>query len=72
LTGKHGVIARVHNYYLEKILGPMSDLTPEQRKEAVREYLKHYESQVRSDYLNTQDPETKKEIEEIYAEYYGK
>ncbi len=72
LTGKHEVFERVHNYYLEKILGPMNNLDPETRKAAIRTYLKNYESQIKADYVNTQDPETRAEIEEIYKEYYGK
>lgn len=72
MTGKHEMYDRVHNYYLEKILGPANMLEPEARKAAIQEYLKNYEKQIKADYLNTQDEETKREIEAIYKEYYAK
>ena len=75
LSGKAEIEEVIHNHYLKKILENFSDdseLTPEERKSAIGKYLAEYEEQIKKDYQESGDPETKKEIEEIYKDYYSK
>ncbi len=73
LSGRHADVERVHNVYLKGIVRKYS-ITGEGEEFAnnLRKFLAEYEDQVKKDYLSAQDEETKREIEEIYAEYSTK
>ncbi len=70
VSGRIEPLEKIHNVYLSKIIsayGINRDGSDFRKK--IREYLANYENQIRDDYLSAQDPETKREIEEIYREY---
>ncbi len=70
LSGKIALEEHIHNLYLQNILGKFPDLTGWDRKAAIKTYLAEYEDQIKKEYQSTQDPDMKRDIEEIYTEYY--
>jgi len=70
ISGKIALEEHIHNLYLQKILAKFSKLPAKDRKTAIKTYLTEYEEQIKKEYQNTQDPEIKRDIEEIYTEYY--
>ncbi len=70
LSGKVVLEEHVHNKYLQNIFAKFPDLTGEERKKAIKKYLSEYEQQIQKEYQESSDSELKKEITEIYEEYY--
>jgi hypothetical protein len=70
MSGKITIEERVHTTYLTKILDQFNGLDPLERRGAIGQYLKDYESQIKREYQATTDAETRREIEEVYQEYY--
>ncbi len=70
LSGKVVLEEHVHNKYLQNIFAKFPDLTGEERKKAIKKYLSEYEQQIQKEYQESSDAELKKEITEIYEEYY--
>lgn len=70
LSGKVVLEEHVHNQYLRNIIAKFPELSGPERKAAIRKYLGDYELQIKKEYQETSNPETKRDIEEIYAEYY--
>lgn len=70
LSGKIVLEEHIHNRYLQNIFAKFPELTGEERKKAIKTYLSEYEQQIRKEYQDTSDTELKKEIAEIYEEYY--
>lgn len=71
LSGKIEIEETIHNRYLRKVLEQFPELSPEDRKSAIKGYLRDYEQQIKKEYQESQDPEFKKEIEEVYRDYYA-
>ncbi len=70
LSGHIEIEERIHNAYLQKIIAGLGETPDGGKSEAIKKYLKDYESHIRRDYQETQDPKMKQEIEAIYSEYY--
>lgn len=70
LSGKIVLEEHIHNKYLQNILTKFPNLTGEERKMAIKKYLTEYELQIKKEYQSSQDSEIRRDIEEIYTEYY--
>jgi hypothetical protein len=71
MSGKITIEEQIHTTYLAQLLGQFSNLAPLERRAAISQYLKDYESQIKREYQATTDAETRREIEGIYKEYYS-
>jgi hypothetical protein len=56
---------------LWKILAQIPNADVTTRKSIIRKYLEEYDFQIKKDYQEASDEITKKEIQEIYKQYYS-
>lgn len=63
---------KIHNVYLRKIIAnyQLDEHAPTFR-DNLKQFLHEYEKHIEKDYIEAQDAETKREIEEIYRRYWG-
>ncbi len=72
LSGRYTLTEQIHSAYLQKVLSGFPGLPPEERKAKIKEYLTTYESQIKKEYLESQDTEMKERVEQLYREHYTK
>ncbi len=64
------MLDKVHNVYLQRIVSQYQiDRDADDFQERIRLFLRDYEEQIKRDYIETQDEQTKREIRDIYERY---